>query len=416
MPRLTAQLFERDPEREGYLGEATRVLKEADGRAIPDVARQTSLNHLQHMLSFEGSASFDGWVGDIAETFASGYVLAESEEWSLDGSVARDLIEASIRALNQARLPVGSVAITPHDASRWLSLVLWGLNSDIAEWTPVNDYVRAQGAWDRLEWVLPSLLMVGERVGKVRTEEVAAWRAANGTAWRDGIFLSLLGQLGLFTPEAGGRTFGDEHRPLSGLLYEVDPEAYQRTAAQLMQATAPAVPVVPRQIYFSIHFSLSAPMLDEKLGRRYRKLLSDAFEIGYVLCLSEAWEELDPKRLGALIDEGLKQVITKGDSRDLELLLRDPEYRIRTVALGIAGGMFYFTALAEYLDDQGAFLRIGGLGEMVIGRVLDSSRVKKRHRDSVEHYILIAFRLGVAIGLLDQLGEIGEEAPAQLPP
>jgi len=237
------------------------------------------------------------------------------------------------------------------------------------------------------------------------------------------LFLAELQERGVISPrpsehakrgfdgsEAGERTFADESRPLSGALYELDPHQYQLTGAQLLQATAQAVPDVAKQL----HSQLISPFVDPKLADRYGKWLGDTFECGYVLCVSETWDELDPDTLRSLADEGLRRVIAEKDTRDPDLLIHDPEYRIRNVSYGIAGDMPYFAKLNDYLGEQPAFLRIGGFGRMILANV-SSGGIKRRHASKLQSPLRMSFLLGVSIGLLDELSELPPKPPARLP-
>jgi hypothetical protein len=313
-------------------------------------------------------------------------------------------------AVNKSRLAVGTGEVTKAEYSAWISIVLNGMHSELSEWEPLNDYLRVEGAWERLdEWLYPTYLT--RHKTEPRAGDVEQWRFANRIAWRNGIFLNLLYRLGYLSAEPGHRGFDSGERPLSGTLFELDPQQYQVTAAQLMQATAHAVPNVAKELYWH----LIGPLVDQKLARNYGQWLRDTFECGYVLCVSEAWEGLDEDTQDELIDEGLRTVIREKDSRDPDILLADPEYRIRNVSYGIAGGMPYFTRLTQYLDGQGAFQRIAGLGEMMITGVIAGGAIKHRDAAKLESPLRLSFLLGVSVALLDQLGEVPPEMPARLP-
>ncbi len=408
---LNGELFDQDPEHEAYWAAVTDVLHDGDRGAIPDIARQMSLNHLQHMLTLQGIGSFEAWVRDLAESFADAYLLAGAEDWDFDPDAAKELIDDCMLAVNRGRLAVGSDAITSVEPSTWLSLILLGLRSDLDEWEPLNSYVRLQDAWQRLDWVFPTYLAVGEHIAQLRSEERESWRSANQLAWQDGIALFLLHQLGLLSAESGERTFGDDDRPLSGALFELDPQQYRLRAAQLMQATAQAVPDVAREIYAG----LIGPFVEQRLARDYGQWLRDTFECGYVLSVSETWEGLDEDNLRQLIDEGLRRVIAEKDSRDPDLLINDPEYRIRNVSYGIMGDMPYFAPLTDYLGKQDAFTRIGGLGDVMLTNVLNAGGIKRRHVSKLQSPLYMSFMLGVSVGLLDQLGEVPPTMPERLP-
>jgi hypothetical protein len=134
-----------------------------------------------------------------------------------------------------------------------------------------------------------------------------------------------------------------------------------------------------------------------------------------VLCRAETWEALDEAELRRLVDEGLRRVIAERDSRDPQLLLTDPEYRLRNVAYGIAAGMSYFTGLLEFLDEQGTINRILGFGDVVIGGIRAGSGIKRRDQGKLKDPLRLSFGLGVSVGLLDQLGELPPTMPARLP-
>lgn len=76
---LNGELFEEDTEHEAYWGAVSDVLQSADRSAIPDIARQMTMNHLQHMQSLTGG-DFERWIRDLAESFADAYVLTDEEE------------------------------------------------------------------------------------------------------------------------------------------------------------------------------------------------------------------------------------------------------------------------------------------------------------------------------------------------
>jgi hypothetical protein len=410
--RLSAELFDQDEEHEGYWAVVTEVMRFGDRHAIPEIARQMSLNSLRDMLRVHG-IDFERSIEDLAESFADAWLLADAEDWQIDPASAETLIDECMRNINRSRLAVGSDTVDRSDYSTWISLVLLGLHSDADEWEPLNSYVRSEGAWERLEWVFPTYLSVGEHLSKPQAAALEGWRLANELAWRNGILLSLLFGLGFLSTEAGGRAFADGERPLSGTLFEVDPEQYQLTAAQLTQATAQAVPEVAKQLCWH----LLGAVVDEKLARDYGQWLQDTFECGYVLCVSETWDGIDEARLRALIDEGLRNVIAqKGTGTyPAETLIGDTEYRIRNPAYGIAARMPYFAALTAYLDEQDALDRIGVFGGFMLTSVLNSGAIRRGDAKKLDDPLHLAFMLGVAIAILDQLGEVPATMPEKLP-
>lgn len=411
MGSLSGELFDRDSEHEAYWEAVSEALQVANRSPIPDIARQMSLNHLQHMASLM-SSEFEAWVRDLAESFSDAYVLAEEEEWDdLDGEDVSELIDKCMITINRHRLAVGSDAIMLNEFSVWVSLVLLGLQSDVDEWAPLNDYVRTTGAWERLEWVLPTYLLIGEHLTSPRPDQLEQWKVLNRMAWYDGVFLSLLYGLGYLSSQAGTVTFAsDSDRPLSGTLFDLDPHQYQLTAAQLMQATAHAVPDVAKEL----HAYLINPFIDSKTGEAYGQYLRDTFECGYMMCVSETWDGLDESKARKLIDVGLRRVIAEKDTRDPELLIRDPEYRIRNVAYGITASMPYMEQISAYLDGLGAYQRINALGDLMINGMLNSGAFKRRHASKLQSPLIMSFMLGVSIGLLDQLGEVPSMIPERL--
>lgn len=232
------------------------------------------------------------------------------------------------------------------------------------------------------------------------------WEALGEDERRDALERPRLGDV------LGGERGSDaSDRPLSERLYERDPQQYQIVAAQLMQATAHAVPEVARQLYFQ----LIGPLVDRKTIDKYGQWLRDTFECGYVLCVSETWEGLDSDLLRTMIEDGLRRVIAEKDTRDPGLLLNDSEYRIRNVSYGIVGDMPYFAQLNEYLGEQGAFLRIGGLGDFFINQALSGGLIKGRRASGLQSPLYMSFMLGISLGLLDQLGEVPATMPTRLP-
>jgi len=79
------------------------------------------------------------------------------------------------------------------------------------------------------------------------------------------------------------------------------------------------------------------------------------------------------------------------------------------------GGLAVLRPARHYLDEQQAFLRIGGLGQMLLTNIAQSSGIKRRHRSKLEAPLRMSFILGMSIGLLDQLGEIPSTPPQRLP-
>jgi hypothetical protein len=406
---LNGDLFDEDPEHEGYWAVVAEILNSVDADEVPEITRQMSLNQIQHLLSLQGSSGFDYWVQDLAGTFCDAYFLADAEEWSLNADVTAELIEESMFAVNRSRLAVGTGEVTKSDYSTWISIVLNGLHSELDEWEPVNLYLRDEGAWERLdEWLYPTYLE--QRKTEPRAGDVEQWVFANKIAWRNGIFLNLLYRLGYLSAEPGERGFQSGERPLSGMLFELDPEQYQLRATQLLGATAQAVPDVARGIYWQ----MIAPLVDEKLRREQANWLGDMFECGFVLCQSETWDDVDESRLARLIDEGLQRVIHEKDTRDPSVLIADPEYRIRNVSYGLAAGLPYFGGLSDYLESVGAYQRVTGFGGFMISNLAASGTMKRRVAEKLQSPLTMSFMFGVSLGLLDQLGELPEDVPPVL--
>ena len=115
---------------------------------------------------------------------------------------------------------------------------------------------------------------MGPPASQPRPDEFEQWVPANQMAWRDGVVLCLLHQLGFLSSEAGTRRIGGEDRPLSGTLFERDPQEYQMTAARLMQATAHVVPDVAKELHYLLT-TLGGPL---GYKRTYEQLFADAFD------------------------------------------------------------------------------------------------------------------------------------------
>ena len=155
--------------------------------------------------------------------------------------------------VNRARLAAGSDEITRADYAIWVSLVLLGLQTDMDEWRPLNDYVRSSGAWDRLEWVFPrylEILGIGPLASQPRPGRVRAVgaRKPNGVAGRCRPLPSsparLSEQRGRHATHRRRRIGRSPGRCSSGIRRSI-----RLTAARLMQATAHVVPDVAKELH-----------------------------------------------------------------------------------------------------------------------------------------------------------------------
>ena len=309
---------------------------------------------------------------------------------------------------------MGSEALDGDDFNSWMSVLLSGVVHEMAEWEPLASYLQSRGAWERLEWLRPTFETIGQHLSKVRDEDQDMWQAFAMFAWRDGMVLGVLEKAGIMTePVPGTEPIHSEGRPLTGELYESDPFQYQMTAAELVGATAHRVPEVAKRLYWHL---AELSLLDSKLAKRYGKWLQDTYEAAYVLTQSEAWAEFDREEALSLIDRGLLKVAKERDTRDPEMLVRDPEYRIRNVALGLAAGMYdLFPGLLDYMESQPSASRINAMGASFIEGALGAGAIKGRHKKGMHAALIIAWGFGSAVGVLDLLGEIPSEMPTQLP-
>lgn len=406
---LNAELFERD--QGAYFDAANGVVMASSRRDIPTVAHQITLNHLQDVMQRSGfGRRFDAWASDLDESFCTAYLIASAEDWDLDADELNELIDECFDDLNDARAAVGSDRIERDDLNSWLSMVLLTFAHEADEMEPLLDYVESQGAWERLEFLRPTYEVVGTHLAEIGDSEKEQWQAFNRFAWRDGVLLSLLERAGVFgAAKPGGQAFDDGDRPLSTELYERDAHAYRLKAGELMSMTAHRVPEVARELYWHL---IAAFLTDRKLAERYGQFLQDTFEAGYVLAVSETWAELDPDGVREQMDAGLRQVIAERDSRPVEQMLPDPEYRIRNVCFGVIGEMQWFAPLTEALHRQPAYERIMEMGLITIGATLQHGPIKGRHVGKMTDLLRLSWELGLLVGLLDQLGEV----PATMPP
>lgn len=375
---LNAELFSRDADHSAYFGAANDLMMAASRRNIQTVARQMAINHLQDVMQQSGLGSrFDTWASDLDESFATAYLIASAEEWDVNGDELNELIEQSLRELNETRTMVGADTIDATDLNSRLSMVLFAFAHEGDEFEPLIDHVESQDAWERLEFLRPTYEMIGAHLANVSEREKEPWQAFNQFAWRDGVLLAVLAEAGVFgAPQVAQQGLHAGDRPLSTALYERDAQAYRLKAGELMSMTAHRVPDVIRELYWQ----LIAPFLkNRKLGERYGQFLQDTFEAGYMLTVSETWAELDPEQVRAQIDAGLRQVIAERDSRPVELLLPDAEYRIRNVSYGVIGGLPFFASLKALLERQPAYERIAEMRLIAIASTLQYGPIKGRH-------------------------------------
>lgn len=396
--------FANDEERENYWLEALEALAlSGHEEKVPDFARQMALNCLRDVLLHSQGIGVEDMLKDVGESFADAWLLASEEDWGIVPQHAQTLIDGCVRLINSSRLAVGSDTIDRSDYSVWISIVLLGMHSDMDEWRPLNDYIRADGAWQRLESIVPLYLADRERTSAPPPGTRENWRIANEFAWLNGVILFLLDWFGLLSAQAGEREFGSGERPLSGVLFETEPDRYRLIAAQLTQSTAHAVPEAARRICSG---SL-IPLVNRKVLRVYGAWLRDTFECGYVLCVSETWDELDVARLRSMIDEGLRNANTRRTARGYAAKsINDPGFRTLSVACGIAVDAPPLAELASYVKTQGAFNRIETVGQFMHAVLLSSDGVKRRAARKLAGPLRFAFLLGVAVGVLDQLGEL----------
>ncbi len=302
----------------------------------------------------------------------------------------------------------GTQTSSSSDFSTWLSVLLLGFVHQAEEWQPLVDYIESLGAFARVQSLQETYSMVGNYLAGVTDRESDQWRALDQFASRDGIFLAVLQKGGILaTQEAGDTSLHADDRPLTSELEESDPQAYLATAVELMQITSHHVPEVARQFYWHLAY----PLLERQTAEKHAKELQDTFEGGFVIAQSESWGELDRDTAMALVDTGIKNVIAERGTRDTAALIRDPEYRIRNTALGLVGGS-HFPELIGYLEEQPSYQRAVGVGNFVIEGALATMRC--RQRKALKSSLTLAWHFGVALGLLDLLGEVPAAVPQRL--
>lgn len=410
---LNAELFERDPDHSAYAEAANNLVLATSRRDIPTVVHQIVLNHLQDVMNKTGiGRRFDAWAADLDESFCTAYLIATADEWVLDADKLNQLIDDGVTELNEARTAVGSDRVERDDLNTWLSILLLSFAHAGPEMEPLIDYIESQAAWTRVEFLRPTYEVVGAYVADVPEHEKDEWQAVNYFAWRDGEFLAVLEKAGIFAAaKAGRQTLASGTRALSAELYERDQHLYRLTAGQLISVTAHRVPEVMRELYWH----LIGPFLaDRKLAERYGQYLQDTFEAGYVLSVAETWDGLAPDHLREQMETGLRQVIAERDSRPIERMLPDPEYRIRNVSYGVVGDMPWFTEVTQTVKGHGAWERIVEMGFIAISATLEHGPIKGRHARKLTDQFRISFELGVVLGLLDQLGEVPASMPARM--
>jgi hypothetical protein len=348
--------------------------------AVPMWAREMSHNHLADVMARSGVRPRDEWTQDLDESFRTAYVLTLGEEWrELDKERVHALVDQASRAMNQARLAVGSDAVDPKaELTVWLSLLLLGLVHEADEWSTLRYYLFTQPSYLRLDHLRPIYEMIGAHISKIGAADRETWEAFNYFAWQDGVVLGLMDRTGIARQARPGRSRagGDDDAPLSGELFAADPQRYRGTAAQLAQMTAHRVPDVARGLYWQ----LAERIVEGTRVGDYARLLQDTFEAGYVMGDSEAWAELDDRKMRELMELSLDNVIRERDSRDPSLLPKDPEYRIRNVAIGIVGQLPECSSLTRYVTEQPSYRRISDFMAFMVAVSLQEGAVKRRHR------------------------------------
>lgn len=408
-PLLNAELYARDPDHNEYSDIANEVAMQR-GETVPSLAREIAQNHLRDVAAQTGtSRQFAQWADYVDGRVVTAFVIARAEDWSdLDRDKIEELIQVSYVETNAMREAVGSDPVDRSDFSTWISVLLLGFIHEAEEWQPLIDYIESRGAFARIQTLYETYSMIGHHLAGVKDRDSDAWHTLNHWAWRDGVFLAVLEKSRILaTQEAGTKPLHAADRPLTSELEEADPQAYLTTAAELVVLTSHRVPDVAKELYWH----LASPLLDAKTAERYPKHLQDAFEGGFVIAQSESWRELDRDQTMALIESGIRRVIAERDTRDPELLIRDPEYRIRNTALGVVGGS-YFSDLTQYLEDQPSRKRAMGVGDFIIGAILGT--MKRRQRKELESPLAFAWDFGVVVGLLDLLGEVPTTIPQRL--
>lgn len=408
-PLLNAELYARDADHSEYGEVANDVVMERYG-AVPSLARDISLNHLRDVAAQTGMArQLARWQRDIEEAFQVAFLVAKAEDWSdLDRETFEKLMEASYAQTNSMREAVGSDRVDRSDFSAWVSILLLSFVHEAEEWQPLTDYIESRGAFARVNSLQETYSMIGHHLAGLKDRDSKAWLTLDHFARRDGILLAVLEEAGILaTPEAAAQPLHADDRPLTSELEETDPQAYLAGAVELIQLTSHRVPDVAKELYWHI----ASLLLDGKTGERYPKHLQDTFEGGFVIAQSETWRELDRDKTLALIDSGIRTVIAELDTRDPDVLIRDPEYRIRNTALGIVLDS-RFPDLLEYLAEQPSYQRTMGVGDLVVGNVLTT--LKRRQRKELETHLALAWHFGVVVGLLDLVGEVPTAMPQRL--
>jgi hypothetical protein len=192
---------------------------------------------------------------------------------------------------------------------------------------------------------------------------------------------------------------------LTATLYE-DEEAYNGVANDLlMSADRPK----PPDLIWNAAANLLSRFVEGRDQKRWSEDLLEMFGIAYAFVHSESWDDLRRDRAVELMDQGLEGVrqqrIRTGDE---PISLQNSDQRVTITTLGLAGEHADFAPLRAYVEEQPAYGRIEHLRVMYEMAGIAMAKVKPRHADRFMEHQLLAWRLGLALGLLDLIGEVPE--------
>ncbi|MCP9485031.1 MAG: hypothetical protein MSC30_04175 [Gaiellaceae bacterium MAG52_C11] len=185
-----------------------------------------------------------------------------------------------------------------------------------------------------------------------------------------------------------------------------DQEAYNEAANNLlMSAERPR----PSPLVTTAGANLLSRLVNDKEQKRWAEDILEVFGVAYAFVQAESWDALDRNRAEKLMNEGLEAVRQQRLRTDDEpISLQDPDNRVTNTALGLVGEHQAFAALRSYVYEQPTHNRLEHLREIYQLAGIAMGDVKRRHMDRFQQIQLVAWRFGVALGLLDLLGEVPE--------
>lgn len=123
---------------------------------------------------------------------------------------------------------------------------------------------------------------------------------------------------------------------------------------------------------------------------------------------AEEWEDLDPDRALALIQEGLKRLREEQVRNGVQAVdLSNPEARVTFAVRNLLGEHPRFEAVREYVFTRAAYRRLQTLDDLYLRMgAAAAGDVRKGDMEAFWNAQLVAWKTGQALAILDLVGEL----------